>query len=136
MPPSSNHNIIKYAPGWKRLIAYIIDAILIQVTISVSWFIVLEAPIPVSLIFGIFLFYNVVMDYAFQGTLGKMILRIKVIKVNGEKPDLLTSIVRNVGKIVSWLPLGWGFIRLLSPAYPQGCLGRASRLLMPHPTQD
>lgn len=97
-----------------------IDVILIQLPVSISWFIVVEVPIPLSLVFGIFLCYNVVMDYSFQGTLGKMILRIKVIKVNGEKPDLLTSVARNVGKIISWLPLGWGFIRLLTPTFPQG----------------
>lgn len=120
MHPNSYHKIIKYAPGWKRLIAYMIDVILIQLPVSISWFIVVEVPIPLSLVFGIFLCYNVVMDYSFQGTLGKMILRIKVIKVNGEKPDLLTSVARNVGKIISWLPLGWGFIRLLTPTFPQG----------------
>ena len=120
MQSNSNHSVIKYAPGWKRLISYLIDVSLIQGTISVSWFIIVKVPIPLSLIFGIFLCYNVVMDYGFQGTVGKMILRIKVIKVNGEKPDLLTSVIRNVGKIISWLPLGWGFIRLLSPTFPQG----------------
>jgi uncharacterized RDD family membrane protein YckC len=60
------------------------------------------------------------MEYKFQATFGKMILKIKVIRTNGQRPDLATSFYRNFGKIASGLPLGWGFIRLLTPAYKQG----------------
>lgn len=45
-----------------------------------------------------------------EGTLGKMVLKIKVIKKDGTKITLLDSIKRNLFKIVSYLPLSLGFI--------------------------
>ncbi len=64
--------------------------------------------------------YGTIMEYKLQATLGKMLLKLKVVRTNGQRPDLATSFYRNFGKIISTLPLGWGFIRLLTPSYRQG----------------
>lgn len=45
-----------------------------------------------------------------EGTLGKIVLKIKVIKNDGSKITLLDSIKRNLFKIISYLPLSLGFI--------------------------
>lgn len=116
---SVGHATIKYAPSWKRLISYVIDIWLIQFLVTIIWWLVFEAPVSLSLEYTIFLVYNIIMDYFFQGTIGKMALRIKVIKTNGTRTDFQSSVFRNLGKIVSGLPLGWGFIRLLTPSFPQ-----------------
>ena len=44
-----------------------------------------------------------------------MVLRIKVILTDGTSPKLLDSFYRNVGKLISTLPLFYGFIRILAP---------------------
>jgi len=65
--------------------------------------------------FGLLYTYNILMDSYHQQTIGKMILKIKVIKTDGAKPDLLSSFYRNFGKIVSALPLFYGYLRILAP---------------------
>jgi uncharacterized RDD family membrane protein YckC len=55
------------------------------------------------------------MDSYHQQTIGKMILKIKVIKTDGTKPDILSAFYRNFGKIVSAIPLFYGFLRILDP---------------------
>lgn len=112
---------IKYAPSWKRLVSYLIDFI-------VTYIVVLIAAVQLALsqaaldwlFYTLFFSYGTFMEYKYQATLGKMLLRMKVIKTNGQQPDLMTSFYRNFGKIVSALPLAWGFIRLLTPAFKQG----------------
>src|SRR6266852_5987764 len=100
----------KFAPSWKRLVSYVIDVILTNiVSMAIYWTVGLPFEMKDWLIFAVFMTYNILMDYKFQGTLGKRILKLKVIRTNGQRPDLKTSFYRNFGKIVSWLPLGWGF---------------------------
>lgn len=65
--------------------------------------------------FALFYAYNTFMDSYHQQTLGKMILKIRVVKTDGTKPDLLTAFYRNFGKIASALPLGYGYLRILAP---------------------
>ena len=110
-----------YAPSWKRLVSYLIDIILSNAT-SLIIFRTFGLPLVIKdwLFLGVFLTYNILMDYRLQGTIGKRILGLKVVRINGQRPDLLTSFYRNFGKIVSALPLFWGFIRMLTPSYPQG----------------
>ena len=110
-----------YAPSWKRLVSYIIDIIILG---FVAKIILLPFEIPDVMMgwinWGMFFTYNILMEFKFGRTLGKMILKIRVIRINGQAPTLKTSVYRNVGKLVSALPLGWGFIRMLTPSFPQG----------------
>lgn len=121
----------RYAASWKRLIAYLIDITLVNIISIIIYYI---AGVPLSmfnwLIFYVFMIYSILMDYKFQGTVGKLILKLKVIRVNGERPDLSTSFYRNFGKVVSTLPLLWGFIRILTPSYPQSIHDEISRCLV------
>jgi uncharacterized RDD family membrane protein YckC len=78
-------------------------------------------------VFFTFMAYNISMDYWRQATIGKMIMRIRVVNLKGEKLRLSTSFYRNFGKIVSALPLYWGFIRLLSPQYKQAIHNEIAR---------
>jgi uncharacterized RDD family membrane protein YckC len=112
---------MKYAPSWKRLVAYFIDvALLIVFSSAISFVTGLPSKMTDWLFFFSFLIYNILMDYRFQGTLGKKILKLKVVRSNGQRPGLLTSFYRNFGKVVSAIPFYWGFIRLLTPSFRQG----------------
>jgi len=110
----------KFAPAWKRLVAYLIDYIVITL-LSVLIGAIFGVPFSKFnwLDLGIFMAYYIFMDQRYEGTLGKKALRLKVIRTNGQRVNLKASFFRNFGKIVSTLPLGWGFIRILTPSYPQ-----------------
>lgn len=104
------------ASFWKRFIAFFVDNLLITVLIVV-----------VGRIFGFpdiiedwfafvsYYLYNIFCDYYNQSTLGKMVMKLRVIEVNGQKPGLKNSIYRNFGKIISAIPLFYGFLRILAP---------------------
>lgn len=110
----------KKASFWKRLIAFSVDYILYAI-ISRFLGVIFNLPDTIEywIYFMLFYAYNIFMDYHYQGTLGKMILKIKVIKTDGTKPDLLSAFYRNIGKIVSSLPLFYGFLRILDPNQKQ-----------------
>ena len=110
-----------YAPAWRRLIAYLIDIIIVQAILVLSYLLIGDIAFIIRswIVFWTYMIYNIIMDYKYQGTLGKMLLRIKVITIKGQAPDLKTSFYRNFGKLISALPLLWGFIRILTPSTPQ-----------------
>jgi uncharacterized membrane protein SpoIIM required for sporulation/uncharacterized RDD family membrane protein YckC len=59
--------------------------------------------------FAAVVFYDVVGDVIFDGrTLGKRLVGLRVIDAMGRPPDLLTSVLRNVLRLVDLLPLGYG----------------------------
>ena len=53
--------------------------------------------------------YNVILEAsASQATIGKMIFKLKVIDINGERMGVLRSFLRSITTIISILPLGFG----------------------------
>ncbi len=57
---------------------------------------------------------------SFQGTLGKVLLRIKVSNIDGSRISVGKSIIRNLFKIVSMIILGIGFIMAAITKNKQG----------------
>jgi uncharacterized RDD family membrane protein YckC len=110
----------KKASFWRRLYGYLFDSIIFSALSGL-----------VGLIFGLpddmerwfylvlFCLYNILMDYYYQGTFGKMIFKMKVINLERQNPDLLSSFYRNFGKIISALPFAYGFLRILAPHQQQ-----------------
>lgn len=43
-------------------------------------------------------------------TLGKMLLRIRVTRIDGGNPSWVQAVLRPIGYLLSWLPLGLGFV--------------------------
>ncbi|MFN5550596.1 MAG: RDD family protein [Bacteroidota bacterium] len=76
------------------------------------------------------LVYNVVSDFLFQRSIGKKLAKIKVVDISGKPPTLFQAFTRNFGKIISTLPLMWGFIRVLTPTYRQTIHDELSRCLV------
>jgi uncharacterized RDD family membrane protein YckC len=92
----------------RRAVAIIIDSILLGI---IGWIIAkftggtTEAGfevtgMPALLLFLIALAYYVVMEVQWGGTVGKMVLGLKVVKESGERIDWQASIIRNILRIV------------------------------------
>lgn len=106
----------KKASFWKRLVGCLIDTVLLTIVSGVIQAVFgLSDILEYWIYFLIFFAYNMLMDHYFQATLGKMILKLKVIKTDGTTPDILSSFYRNFGKNISILPLGYGYFRILAP---------------------
>ena len=118
----------------KRLIAYLLDIIpILMFTIiifyslgfNVVWENYINNPKDIEyrkefliwrnrvrdLSFLLYCLYAIVLESSsLQGTVGKYIMKIKVIKNDGQNLKILDSTKRNVFKIVSIIPLSLGFI--------------------------
>lgn len=60
--------------------------------------------------FLIALVYSVVMETTRQATIGKMLFKLKVGNLNGEKATPTQVIVRDAGKALSFITIGIGFL--------------------------
>jgi uncharacterized RDD family membrane protein YckC len=105
----------KKASFWQRLLALLIDGFLMGFFfgIPLSFFDFFRTHEWIE--FWLFYTYCIVSERYFQATLGKMIVGIQVIGVDGQPPGWIDSMTRNFAKQISALPLGYGFIRLLAP---------------------
>lgn len=106
-----------------RLIAYIIDSIIVAIPTYIIWFIITLAIVfsPASFIalygfaflfpfvFGIIeVLYFVVLDVSWGATIGKRILGFEVRMVNGSKVPFGKAFIRNISKIYwIFLVLDW-----------------------------
>lgn len=71
--------------------------------------------------FLVWMFYCVIMEPSpLQGTLGKHIMKVKVIDENGNRLSPMLSLRRNTMKILSFLVLSAGFIWILFDKKRQG----------------
>ena len=108
-----------YAGFWIRLVAYIIDSVIVWIAqILVATFLVREAASStVTLIAFYFIFLCIGVVYfagmessARQGTIGKMICKLKVGDKNGNPISFSRAIGRYFAKILSAITLCIGFI--------------------------
>ena len=108
------------ASFWIRVVAHLIDAIILGLPIFVLQILVYDDFLGVDSYYTpFFLTYCIVMERYFQATLGKKLLGLKVIKTNGRKPNFVDCFWRNMGKYISALPYGYGFLRILAPHHIQ-----------------
>lgn len=111
---------IKYATFWQRLAAFLIDIVLfflILVVLSLSWQSIWKESTFTAeqvLILGMVWFGYFVVFQAINGfTLGKKLLKIRIVDKEGNKPKILRFFFREgVGKLVSFLPMYAGFISM------------------------
>lgn len=109
----------------QRLMAWAIDYFLITTFYAILLFIAMlwvEEPglrlvmifIAIILILCTKFFYSLYADAAIkQGTVGKVLMAIKVADANGEQISLQKSLIRNASKLLSFLSLGIGFFLML-----------------------
>lgn len=131
-----------YASFWKRLIAAVIDGLILSVAFSL-FFSMLSANGGVSFNFflgspfltysggenlagnllriGLSLTYYVLLTWQSGSTLGKRLMKIKVVAENGNKATFTTVLLREVvGKFVSTIVIGIGYLWVLFDAKKQG----------------
>jgi uncharacterized RDD family membrane protein YckC len=96
----------------RRFLAFLVDLILSAVW-SAPFAEVVRTPghVQYRLVNGrfgavtlIWFLYYVVMETAFGGTVGKLVTGIRVVRQDGSKPDLTTSLKRTVLRIVDGFP--------------------------------
>lgn len=111
-----------------RLVAYIIDSIIILIPTAIIYFIALVAIISTGFfaLFGIWLLlplilgiievlYFVILDVSWGATIGKRVLGLQVQMTNGGKVTFDKAFIRNISKIF-WLFLGLDWlIGILTP---------------------
>jgi uncharacterized RDD family membrane protein YckC len=113
-----------------RLIAYIIDSIIIGIPAAIIYYLLLIPLFTTSIDYGygfsyavtawwislllplvlgiLQLFYFIILDVSWGGTFGKRIMKLQVQTVNGGKLDFGKAFVRNISKIyVLFLFLDW-----------------------------
>lgn len=120
-------NKMKYAGFWKRVVAYIIDALVLSVvfyaTLSIfgSPIIYYDLSIHQSITYyhplwylgSVFLawFYNAFMESSkWQGSLGKLCLNLQVVDLEGNRISFLRATGRHFSKVLSSIILMVGFM--------------------------
>lgn len=133
----------KYVGFWKRLLASIIDGLILSVAFSLffsllssrgglnfSFFIGGSPFLTYSgsenmlgnlLRIGLTIAYYVVLTWQSGATLGKRIVHIKVVTENGSKASFTSILLReSIGKFVSTIAIGLGFLWVIWDAKKQG----------------
>jgi uncharacterized RDD family membrane protein YckC len=112
-----------YAGFLQRAIAAIIDSLIIgNVGRLVGGMIFSPEDIKLaglSAILG-WLYYALMESSKYQGTIGKMFLKIKVTDLDGNKINFLKASIRHLSKFLSGIILGIGFLMVLWTDRKQG----------------
>ena len=105
-----------YGGFWVRVLAYLVDSVVIAtIMVGVGAGAALlgeSAPmvIAAAAVLGPLLYWGLMQASARQATLGKSLLGLKVTDTDGERLSLVRSLVREVAKYVSAIPMGLGFL--------------------------
>lgn len=125
-----------YAGFWRRFVAFVIDNIILSIPTGVlgTFFIMVQMPQLMAaqteeeiaallpglflfsllsnvLFFVLFILYTAFMESSSkQATLGKMVMNIKVVDSNGQRLNFWHAAGRNLGKVVSYLIVYFGFL--------------------------
>jgi len=123
---------VRAAGFGERLVAYLIDAVIIGVPM---WIISMIVPVALyfvlSLVIGIG--YAVYFWTTSGSTPGKSLMGLKVVSAEtGEVVDPGTAVLRYVGYIVSSLPLALGFLWVLWDENRQGWHDKIAKTVVVH----
>ena len=104
---------IQPAPIGKRALAAFLDSLIIGIIwgIPLIWIkrpFVEQMPREAAYLAALALTYYVVQEGTFASTIGKHLLRIRVVGNSGDPVSLRESLVRNLMRFVDWLPLVYG----------------------------
>lgn len=128
--------IMNYSGFWKRTGAYLIDVLPIVLLVFLFYYFFMGFDEIIStyinrnpdeiqkridflaqrnrvrdVSFLIWIIYSTVLESSvLQGTVGKKIMGLKVVDIDGNRITLTKSIIRNLSKILSYLPISLGFL--------------------------
>jgi len=112
-------NDIGYAGFWRRVVAYLIDAIFLAgVELLIALGVLMIAPNDLQAVFNIapvsaavaWAYYVILESSPARATLGKMALNLYVADAHGDPISFRRAVARNLLKSVSWLILGCGSV--------------------------
>ena len=113
----NNNQLASYAGFWKRFLALIVDILLIMsLDFCFSTFIGTNRGVLVDVeeslvcVVAVWLYFSLMESSSIQATLGKMLLGIQVVDINGNRISFSTATGRYFGKFISLLTLYIGFI--------------------------
>jgi uncharacterized RDD family membrane protein YckC len=130
-----NENNKSYGGFWKRVIAYLIDGLIIAVPVTMIFGTVIPdvmvaenvraTPFSVSvpqlvMILASWVYFAGLESSEWQATVGKKILGMKVTDVAGERINFVKATIRYISKFLSSFILMIGFIMVAFTAKKQG----------------
>lgn len=98
------------APIWKRGLAALVDSIIV----GAAWTLLLfclhtsfvdHLTLSAETLAAITCVYYVIQEAVFALTVGKHLLRLRVVGRNGDPASMRESLIRNLLRLVDWLPL-------------------------------
>jgi uncharacterized RDD family membrane protein YckC len=113
----------KYADFLTRFIAIFIDAIVVSIISSILSTTKGGSSSAISTMPGFLiggLYYVLMWSYQNGQTLGKKVMKIKVVREDGKPVDLTTSILRYIGYFISAFVFFLGFLWILFDSKKQG----------------
>lgn len=118
---------MNYAGFWRRFVASIVDSILLTTIYNLlSWLVWPESwkgnqifLFATTTIFN-WLYYSILESSAKQGTLGKVVLGLKVVDYNNQRISFARATGRCFSKFISAIILMIGFIMVAFTAKKQG----------------
>lgn len=128
---------MNYAGFWRRFIASIVDSILLTTAFNIlMWFIFPESLkdnqifLFVITVIPNWLYYALLESSAKQGTLGKIVLGMKVVDYNNQRISFTRATGRYFSKIISAIILMIGFIMIAFTARKQGLHDMIARTII------
>ncbi len=135
---------VQYVGVGRRFVAVLVDSILLGIVFGVigALFGQFQASggsvsvsltgVPAVLTFVIFFLYFIVLEAALGATLGKLLLGIRVVNVDGSRISWGASILRNILRIIDALPFAYilGAILIWTSQRKQRLGDRAARTVV------
>lgn len=142
--PAQAQAQVQYVGVGRRFVAVLVDSILLGIVFGVigALFGQFQASggsvsvsltgVPAVLTFVIFFLYFVVLEAALGATLGKLLLGIRVVNVDGSRISWGASILRNILRIIDALPFAYilGAILIWTSPRKQRLGDRAARTVV------
>ena len=124
-------SLLVYAGFWERFFAFFIDIVIVVIFLEITMRIVFGSSQGAEetivfrnnglLHFAVLTLYFAVMEISkWQGTVGKILLNVKVTDENGNKVTFIKSLIRNVSKLLSATALNMGFFMIAFTSRRQG----------------
>jgi len=128
---------MNYAGFWKRFVASVVDSILLTTAFNLLIWLTLPASLKnnPAFLFGItiiltWLYSALLESSAKQGTLGKIVLGLKVVDYNNQPISFARATGRYFSKFISAVILMIGFIMVAFTAKKQGLHDMIARTLV------
>lgn len=142
--PAQAQAQVQYVGVGRRFVAVLVDSILLGIVFGVIGALfgqfqvsggsvsVSLTGVPAVLTFVIFFLYFIVLEAALGATLGKLLLGIRVVNVDGSRISWGASILRNILRIIDALPFAYilGAILIWTSPRKQRLGDRAARTVV------